>query len=575
MKKFFILALIIAFGLILAQVSLAQEQPATTQENQPAAVSSDVTATDLGVAEPTVLPSNRFGYFFKNLARAVQTTLTFNQVKKAELELKIANERLVEAQKVAEIDSTSAKTQAIVAKAQEKYQQLIEKVQTRVEKLKEKGDQRAEALLDKVTDRQLKQQQLMENLQDKLENLPVEQKERLEQVREKVLENFGQFLERVDENTEKVKERLDKVIESQNDNQLKVIRHLEVMERLGDKLQNENIKEGLTQAKEQLRDKMIANLKEQSSGANIQEFKENLQEVSGQEGYKLRVINFLDEGLDKEALFNRPLQQFRQTLEEVKVEQEDSFREKLESAVSTVEQSKLLESLQSGEVKSVEILERVKNKVRNEKAKEALEQAQEKQVEQFNERFEKMEKLEQVQELQKEMKALPAVQRIIRTTGPELFNKAEERLEQIKEKAESREKDGEKPPEAKDQGAIRPLPEKTINLKAEVDNQNKVIDLRGKAEVKMETPELKPGKPIIDRPIKKDEPPRIISIPKLPGVIPDIKTTNQPDQNQNAKPTEQPSRDIQRENQGSEGQARPQIAPAQPAVNRAEVQPVR
>jgi len=515
MKKLFFLSTAIALSLLLGQLAMAQEQPVANQETgASSAVLSEITAQELGVAEPTVLPTNRFGYFFKNLARAVQTTLTFNSVKKTELELKIANERLLEAKKVAEIDATSAKTQAIVEQAQEKYQKLVEKVQTRVEKLKEKGDARAEALLDKVTDRQFKQQQLMENLQQRLENLPEEQKEKLEQTKEQVLENFGKFLERVEEDADKVKERLEKAIVNQEANQLKAIRHLEVMERLGDKLENENIKEGLMQAKEQLRDKMIENLKEQPTSANIQEFKDNLNEASSEDGYKLRVLHFLDQGLDQEALKTKVLQPFIQTLEAVKLEQEDNLKEKLEQAVSPEAQSKLLEPLQSGEVKSVEILERVKNKVKNEQAKEALQQAQEKQLEQFNTRLEKMEKPEQVEQLQKEMRALPAVQRVIRNTEPELFNKAEEKLEEIKEKVRSTEK--EKLPEVKDQGAARPLPVQPINLKATPDNAQKIIDTRGKAEIKMELPELKLGQPVTEKkPVEKM--PRIITIPKLPA----------------------------------------------------------
>ena len=141
MKKilfFSILALILA----MSAVAYAQDEPVNS--DTAVAPAEEIIAADLGEAEPTVLPTNTFGYFFKNLGQTIKATLTFDPAKKAELMLKFANERLLEAQKLAEQNPSDEKVQAMIAKAQEKYQKLMEKAQTRVEKLKEKNDSRAE-----------------------------------------------------------------------------------------------------------------------------------------------------------------------------------------------------------------------------------------------------------------------------------------------------------------------------------------------------------------------------------------------------------------------------------------------
>ena len=286
----------------------------------------------------------------------------------------------------------------MIAKAQEKYQKLMEKAQTRVEKLKEKNDSRAEQLLDKLSDRQLKHQQLMENLEEKMPNLTEEQKQKLEQLREQALERYSQFVEKVEQHKEKVRERLEKVID--NNNEQMNLRRLKIMEQLGDKLENENLKEGLIEAKEAMREK-------------IEEFKVSLENLGGEgEGYGLRVLNFLDERLDQRAVLEKTLNKFGQKLEEVKNQKVNQLKARLETATDQL-RTELLKPLQSGEIHSVEVLEAVKAKLTNPRAIEALENAQEKQIEQFNRRIEKIEDPVRIEKLKEQVEERPAIKRNI------------------------------------------------------------------------------------------------------------------------------------------------------------------
>ncbi|MDP2586990.1 MAG: DUF5667 domain-containing protein [Candidatus Komeilibacteria bacterium] len=434
MKKLLIFAFF-ALALTFNQVALAQDE-AGQEATAETTVSEEVTAADLDVEEPTTLPTNGFGYFFKNLGRAIQTTLTFNQEKKAELQLKIADERLLEAKEVAEANPNNAKAQAIAAKSLEKYQLMMEKVQTRVEAIKEKNAERAEKLLDKIADHQLKQQQIMEKIEERgAENLTEEQKQRLQEVKEKALEKFGQFMERVEENQEKIKERLEKAAESaegETEGAMEKLHNLRVIQRLGDKFENEDLRQGVEEANQTVREKFFKELKESDNGA-AQEFNVQLENMSGQNADQLRVINFLKEGLVEQTKTDPALNALNSPLKKFEQNRLDNLKKQLEATGDADEQQELLRPLEeAGDVKSVEVLDRLRQEIKNERAKEALQNAQERKVERINERLEKMDDQNQVQELKKEINSAPAAQRAIRQSDPELMKKMDQRSEEIK-----------------------------------------------------------------------------------------------------------------------------------------------
>lgn len=122
--KFFIsliaMALVFGAGLTLAQVDVAEA--VNLDEN--------IQPEDLGIGEPRLLPDNPF-YFLKNWVRGIQSVLTFNPVKKAELRMKFANEKLMEVKKLVELK----KNPEIIKKATENYQQETEKIKNQVEKI--------------------------------------------------------------------------------------------------------------------------------------------------------------------------------------------------------------------------------------------------------------------------------------------------------------------------------------------------------------------------------------------------------------------------------------------------------
>src|SRR3989344_6012567 len=82
-----------------------------------------VTIADLGVEEPTLLPTNPF-YFLKEFGRSVRQVFTFNPIAKAKLELRIVNEKAAEVKKVQELRGEDEKG---LAKAIRNYQESQER----------------------------------------------------------------------------------------------------------------------------------------------------------------------------------------------------------------------------------------------------------------------------------------------------------------------------------------------------------------------------------------------------------------------------------------------------------------
>ena len=110
----------------------------------------NITADDLGVAEPSVLPGDGL-YFLRKWRRAVQKAITFNPAKKATLEVRHASEQLLEAKKLAEETGDDTLVEEAVAN----YEATIENIKTRVDNLKENSDDpNVSKFLDKFVDHQ-------------------------------------------------------------------------------------------------------------------------------------------------------------------------------------------------------------------------------------------------------------------------------------------------------------------------------------------------------------------------------------------------------------------------------------
>jgi hypothetical protein len=232
MKKIVILfTLIILFVPVI--VFAQTDSSTTTGTTTPPVVDDDVDADDLDVSEPKVLPNSPW-YWAKSLWRSVRQFATFDPVKKAELRLQTANEKLLEIKKLAEAGIiTPEQLDRITAK----FEKEIDKLQNHLDKVEDKAAARVQKLVDKFTKQEFLRQRILQRLEEKIKN------EKLKELRERQLERLSEILEKIDQAS--IGKRLDQALEEleetealeEDDNlSLKKIHNLFVLEGLKDKV---------------------------------------------------------------------------------------------------------------------------------------------------------------------------------------------------------------------------------------------------------------------------------------------------------------------------------------------------
>lgn len=309
-KALLLISIFIISGFLVGFNVLSQEPEVNTAEEitEDVAADEDITAEDLNEAEPKILPDNPF-YFAKNFWREIRTIFTFNLVEKAELRLRFANQRLIEAKKLAE----ETGKEEIFEKTIEKYQKEIEKLKAKVEKFKEKAEDnpKIDKFLDKFTDSTIKHQRLMTRLEKQLSDKP-EVLEKIRRNRERVLEHFGEILNQL-ENKDKIPERLEKNLEKIEGSKYKNFKNLEVLLELENKVP-EQAKEAIRQAQENALKRLHGDL-EQMSPEDQEKFKDYLERISGDEVLHLRIMERLREERTSGTL-QKNLEQAREQIQE-------------------------------------------------------------------------------------------------------------------------------------------------------------------------------------------------------------------------------------------------------------------
>jgi len=126
-------------------------------QNQPVKVAAD----SLEVKSVGLLPTSPF-YFLKEASRGIQSFFTFDQVKKAELKLRFADEKLVEAKTVSEQEPQN---ETAIKKAFDNYESNAAELKARLEGLSSKSENpNVQKLLEKVAVREIKHKELFEML---------------------------------------------------------------------------------------------------------------------------------------------------------------------------------------------------------------------------------------------------------------------------------------------------------------------------------------------------------------------------------------------------------------------------
>ena len=269
MKKLKILILASILIAFLSGIALGQEIPELNQDEK-------VTAQDLGISEPKWLPGHPL-YFLKDWTRKIQLFFTFNKAKKAELRLKIANEKLIEAKKLAELK----KDPKLVERALKDFEKEIGEIS------KESGEN-----LKKFSEKLIHQQILHQRILQRLERqVPPEVFEKIKEHREKHLERFAEIMQKVEEKT-KIADRLKEELEKIKGSKFKDFKNLEFIEEIKEKLP-QDVKQKIEEKREEILEKLREKL-EKMSDEEKEEFEKYLEEISGDKIKHLKIISKIE-----------------------------------------------------------------------------------------------------------------------------------------------------------------------------------------------------------------------------------------------------------------------------------------
>lgn len=120
---------------------------------------------DLGIENPGLLPTNPF-YFIKEWGRTVRRLVTFDPVKKAELELRIANEKAAELKRIGEAAPENLEA---LGRALENYKEAQSRLETRIAALEDTAQNPNIArLLEDLTDRAVRHEKLFSELSKRI-----------------------------------------------------------------------------------------------------------------------------------------------------------------------------------------------------------------------------------------------------------------------------------------------------------------------------------------------------------------------------------------------------------------------
>jgi len=264
-----LIAGIILFS-ILEGIVLAQGIPEVAQDEE-------VSAQDLGISEPKVLPDNPF-YFLKNFfARGIQLFFTFNRVKKGELRLKFANEKLFEAKKLVELKRNPKAIEKVLAS-----------FENDIDEISKLSGEELKQFSEKLVHQQLLHQKILQRLETQV---PAEVFEKIKANRERHLERFKDVMLKL-ESREKIADRLESDLGKIKGSKFKEFKDLESLDEIEEKMP-EDVKKRIEEKRAEITEKFREKL-EGMSDEEKEKFKTYLEQIPGNKLKHLEIISNLE-----------------------------------------------------------------------------------------------------------------------------------------------------------------------------------------------------------------------------------------------------------------------------------------
>jgi hypothetical protein len=281
---------------------------------------------------PGILPTSPF-YFFKNITRGVQRIFTVNPVKKAELEMNIANQQAAEIKKLEEVAPERIDA---ISKATANYQTNVERLKNRLEDLKETSQNpNIDKLVEKLTDNSIKHQELFDELKKKFKDND-ELKRRIESAQGEISETVAKIPKKFD-NQEIFRERLERVVNSQPNGIVNELRRVEIIDRISEKIPVEQ-RQGIEAAKENLI-KEFGDRMEKLPQAQMREIlkPEFLEMIPGDSAQRIKIIEEIKNKVVSPEVREKLMEAGDKILEN-KIENKEIRKEEVEKLINYVKE---------------------------------------------------------------------------------------------------------------------------------------------------------------------------------------------------------------------------------------------
>ena len=397
LSKFLVISTILGIALSGAG-AFAQEAAVSLDEN--------VTPADLGVEDPRILPGNPF-YFLKNAVRGVESFFTFDEIKKAELRQKFADQKLIELKKLTETKPGETKA---LDEAFENYQAELNLLQGAVAGIIDKPA--ADEFMDKFIDHNFRHQKYFGLLEKELPEMA-------ERIRERNMDVLSSAAGLV--SPEALKGKIVKITEEQSGSDFKHFKNLEILEALEEKLP-EQAKEAIRSAQENSLKRLHEDL-ELMSPEDREKFQDYVENIGGNEIQHLKTVQKLEaEEISKNV---------REQVEAAKEMAFSKINDKTEA-----DREELLDQLKQGKIENLRIINELEVNLSSEAKEKILEMKHEvekkiKEIIEATDDPEKQEKL--LTELKdfhdvKQLGILEEMGKVVSSNGEEFLERAREQI---------------------------------------------------------------------------------------------------------------------------------------------------
>ncbi|MDA2922804.1 DUF5667 domain-containing protein [Patescibacteria group bacterium AH-259-L07] len=398
------------------------DEPSASKELEEVFEDENITSEDLEVDEPILLPTSPY-YPIKNIWRGFRATFTFDPVRKAELKLRFANERIIEAKIVAE---TKDKPE-VVTKALERYEKEFSSVSDLLQQAPEERREEVRKFADKIIDHSFKQQRLIDRIEKRLDP---EHFEKINKVRENGIKHFAQAITNVTP-SEEIQEKITNVIEKQRGSDFKHFKNLEVLKAL-----EEKVPEAARDAIRLAQDNALKRLQEKMTEIDEEKRKRFKEYVTSVGGNEVRHLEILSDFTTREVP-----DIIREEMEIARERSLERIEQKMKKFKRGEQKREFLKHLEGGEMEDLRIIKELENNLAPETIDKVLE-IKNKAMDNFRRDFEaattseeqdkffnKIEKFHDV----KQFEVFSEIEKVIPEDKKEFFEKMKEKaIEEMK-----------------------------------------------------------------------------------------------------------------------------------------------